>query len=255
VIECPSRVIEKQGKDVLPSQSDDFEGSCQECGHCVAVCPTGALSLDWLRQEDCPEVSPILENDKAEAFLRGRRSVRRFKTKPVEQEKIERLLYTACHAPSAKNSQPWEWIVVNGKDKTNILEGLILDWFKSIVEKQPEAAEALKIPRTIDLVAAGKYNTLRNAPCLIVCHADKNWGWSAEDCTLALSYLELMAPTVGLGATWAGYFMKAYKNYSPLAEALPLPKGHIISGAMMLGYGQFKHLRLPNRKPAVVKWK
>lgn len=255
VEECPARVIEKPDKNVLPFQSDDFDGTCLRCGHCVAVCPTGALSLDWLTPEDCPEAAPMLDADTAETFLRARRSIRRFKNKPVEREKIERLLHVAGHAPSAKNFQPWEWIVINDKAQTEVLDALVLDWMKTVTKKQPQMAEVLKFPRTIDLAAAGKYKTLRNAPCLIVCHADKDWAWSTEDCTLALSYIELMAPALGLGATWSGYFMSAYKTYPPLTKALPLPEGRKIAGAMMVGYGSFKYHRLPNRKPAVVEWK
>lgn len=41
-----------------------------------------------------------------------RRSIRRYKDQPVEQEKIEKLLRAAMQAPSAANQQPWEFIVV-----------------------------------------------------------------------------------------------------------------------------------------------
>lgn len=255
VEECPARIIEKPSKEELPFQADDFDEICLKCGHCVAVCPTGALSLDWLSPEDCLEAAPMLAADAAENFLRARRSIRRFKNKPVEKEKIERLLQVACHAPSAKNVQPWEWIVINDKAQSEIMDGLILDWMKAIVKNQPQVAEVLRLPRTIEMVEAGKYKTLRNTPCLIVCHADKDWGYATEDCTLALSYLELMAPTLGLGATWSGYFMAAHKTYPPLAEVLPLPEGRKITGAMMVGYGSFKYHRLPNRKAPVVEWK
>ena len=41
-----------------------------------------------------------------------RRSIRRFLDKPVEQEKIERILKAGMQAPSAHNMQPWEFVVV-----------------------------------------------------------------------------------------------------------------------------------------------
>ena len=46
----------------------------------------------------------------------NRRSIRKFKNKEVEPEKIERLLRAAMQAPSAANQQPWEFIVVKDKD-------------------------------------------------------------------------------------------------------------------------------------------
>ena len=47
-----------------------------------------------------------------------RKSIRKFQDKEVEEEKIERLLKAGMQAPSAMNSQPWEFIVI--KDKENI---------------------------------------------------------------------------------------------------------------------------------------
>lgn len=47
-----------------------------------------------------------------------RKSIRKFKNKEVEDEKVERLLKAGMQAPSAMNSQPWEFLVVT--DKENI---------------------------------------------------------------------------------------------------------------------------------------
>ena len=48
----------------------------------------------------------------------NRRSIRKYEEKPVEKEKIEKLLRAAMQAPSAANQQPWEFIVV--EDKTGL---------------------------------------------------------------------------------------------------------------------------------------
>ena len=94
----------------------------------------------------------------------------------------------------------------------------------------------------------------RGAPHLIVAHADKNWGFGAEDTALALSYLELYAPTLGLGSCWAGYFYSAVNAYPPLFQALKLPAKHKAFGAVMVGYPAYSYRRLPARKPPVVSW-
>ena len=51
----------------------------------------------------------------------NRRSVRRFSDRPVEEEKLQLLLRAAMQAPSAKNAQPWEFLVVKDKE---VLEAL-----------------------------------------------------------------------------------------------------------------------------------
>ena len=43
-------------------------------------------------------------------------SIRKFQDKPVEPEKIEKLLRAAMAAPSAGNQQPWEFYVVTNRD-------------------------------------------------------------------------------------------------------------------------------------------
>ena len=48
-------------------------------------------------------------------------SVRKYEDKPVEKEKIERVLRAAMAAPSAGNQQPWEFYVVTNKEKIKAL--------------------------------------------------------------------------------------------------------------------------------------
>ena len=45
-----------------------------------------------------------------------RTSIRKYQTKSVEDDKIEKILQAAMAAPSAGNQQPWEFYVA--KDKT-----------------------------------------------------------------------------------------------------------------------------------------
>jgi coenzyme F420-0:L-glutamate ligase/coenzyme F420-1:gamma-L-glutamate ligase len=51
-------------------------------------------------------------SDELHAFLRSRRSIRRYKPDPIPAPVIERILTTAIHSPSANNSQPWRFVVV-----------------------------------------------------------------------------------------------------------------------------------------------
>ena len=72
---------------------------------------------------------------------------------------------------------------------------------------------------------------------------------------IALTYLELAAHATGLGACWAGYFHFACGSYKPLQEALSLPDGHQVHGAMMLGYPKHRFSRIPLRNAPAVIWR
>ena len=49
--------------------------------------------------------------------IQTRKSVRDFLDTPIEEEKIELLMKAAMAAPSAMNSQPWEFVIVESEEK------------------------------------------------------------------------------------------------------------------------------------------
>lgn len=255
--ECPARVIQMDPAEGWPGPVPEAEEFCIACGHCVAVCPTGALSLSWLKPEDCPPVRTelALSAEQAEQFLRSRRSIRTFQDRPVERDKITKLLEITCGAPSAKNSQFWHWLIIEDPAQVRRLTGLVIDWMRAETERNPAQARERGFPRVLAAWKDGDERICRGAPCLILVHGDKTWGYGAEDAALALGYLELFAPVLGLGACWGGYFYTATNSYPPLSEALGLPEEHRAFGAMMLGYPKFKYQRLPRRNSPRVTWR
>lgn len=257
VAECPARVLLMDPETGYPIPTPDFNDYCLKCGHCVCVCPTGALSLDWLGPEDCVSMKQDLTvtPEQAEQFLCGRRSIRVFKEKKVPRTLLQKLLEIACCAPSAKNRQPWHWVVVQEPCEVRRLAAMVIDWMRIIIKKNPEAAEVMGFTRTVAAWDDGHESICRGAPHVIVAHADKEWGFGSEDCTLALSLLDLYATSIGLGACWGGYFYKAVNAYAPLFEALGLPSHHLAFGAIMIGFPKFKYHRIPVRKRPRATWK
>ncbi len=55
------------------------------------------------------------------AAISGRRSIRKYKDKPVKRELIEQVLQAGLYAPSSKNRQPWRFTVTSGKAKKALL--------------------------------------------------------------------------------------------------------------------------------------
>jgi nitroreductase len=93
---------------------------------------------------------------------------------------------------------------------------------------------------------------LRDAPVLIVASAPKEAMNGMVDLTLALSYLELLAPTMGLGTCWAGLLHGALLANPYVKAAVGIPKDHPHHYALMLGYPDVKYYRLPERqKPRI----
>ena len=72
----------------------------------------------------------------------------------------------------------------------------------------------------ICLIAQHRANDpiFRDAPCAVFALADSKYDLSACNCDSAVSYLELALPTLGLGACWAGFAMRA-AQMSPAVKA------------------------------------
>ena len=255
VADCPMGILTLP-KDGTPIPLEDAETLCIDCGHCVAVCPHEALIHRAMGPADCLslESERKLEPKAAERFLRGRRSIRRYKKDPVPRETLRRLIELARYAPSGHNTQPVRWVVVEEPAKVKELAGLTIDWMRWMEANQPEIAALLHLELSIKAWEADIDTVLRSAPHVVVVHAEKNNMLAPQAATLALGYLELAAPALGLGACWAGYFHAAARSFPPLQQALGLPKGHVAQGAMMVGYPKARYFRAPARKDPQIRW-
>jgi len=108
-------------------------------------------------------------------LIRKRRSIRKFKAQPVEQDKLEMLVEAALRAPSSMGNSPWEFIVVTDRP---VLEKLS--------RAKPHGA-----------------TFLQEAPLAVVVCADpeKSGVW-VEDASIAAAFIQLAAESLGLGSCW-----------------------------------------------------
>ncbi|MBS7622600.1 nitroreductase family protein [Candidatus Bathyarchaeota archaeon] len=123
--------------------------------------------------------------------IRARRSVRRYKPRPVEREKLERILEAGRLAPSAANRQPWHFVVVT----------------------DPSVRDELVMAHERDQFFRSTGDLLR-APVVIVACADRKRAWVRRDgeeywkvdVAIAMQNMVLCATEEGLGTCWIGAF-------------------------------------------------
>jgi nitroreductase/NAD-dependent dihydropyrimidine dehydrogenase PreA subunit len=253
---CPAGIIEFRNGE-YPTPVAEAEAVCIRCGHCVAVCPTGSLSHGDMAVEQCPPRQKAfqLTPERCEYFLRDRRSIRVYKDKPVPREDLARLIEIARYAPSGHNSQCAEWLVLDNREELQTLCDIVADWMRWMIGSVPEIALSAHMDKTLKRIEGGQDVVLRDAPALIITHAQEDNRMASSTCTIALTYLELAATSMGLGCCWAGYFNAAATTFPAMKEALSLPRGHQSFGAMMVGYPKFKYHRLPTRRPPDITWR
>jgi nitroreductase len=207
--------------------------------------------------ESCPPLRPEwqLSPEQAEHFLRSRRSIRAYKETPLDPGRLERLIRVARFAPSGHNGQPVRWLVISGHELVRALAGHVVDWMRTTLRHQPRPGRGMGLDRVVSAWEAGKDPICREAPHLVVTHARAVDVTAPSACTLALAYLELAAPSFGLGCCWAGYLHMAALHWPPLQEALSLPEGEAFCGAMLVGVPRYRYYRFPTRREPVITWR
>ncbi len=255
--DCPTGVIRFEGKNSYPQLVPNGEAMCLRCGHCVAICPHGAMDHADVPLANCPPIDKALSLSKPQVvqFLRSRRSVRQFKEQQVEREVLQRLIEIARHAPTGSNLQLVEWVVINGREQLHGIAGQVIGWMRGILKADPEPAAMPYLPVLVKAWDEGADAVLRDAPCLVVAvapEADRN---GMVNLTLALSYLELAAPVFGLGTCWAGLLQGAMMASPALKKAVGIPEEYPNHYPMMLGYAKARYHRLPVRNAPKIAWK
>lgn len=140
----------------------------------------------------------------------NRRSIRKYKTVKIEEEKINLILKAAMFAPSAMNLQPWHFIVINS-------ESIILETIKSVPH-----AEMIK----------------QSGNAILVCgdsSLEKNESWLIQNCSAAVQNILLAAFDLGLSSCWIAVhgMSEVVKN---LKEQFKLPSEIIPVALIALGY-------------------
>jgi nitroreductase/Pyruvate/2-oxoacid:ferredoxin oxidoreductase delta subunit len=245
----PCRMIYfKEGS--YPRQVPGTDEFCMRCGHCVGLCPTGALV-----HKEMPDTPPIEKAQEVSfkqvaQLIKSRRSVREFQDKAVPKEEIERIIDVARYAPTGHNMQEVRWLVINDVAYVRKLSAIGADWLRFIMKNNAQMAEIFK--GIIEQLDAGIDEFLHEAPAVVAAYAGKNNSMHATDCAIALGYFDLAAKSAGLGCCWAGFFYMAAGSYPPMMEAIGLPEGFTPYGALMVGYPEYKYHRIPARKPASI---
>ena len=253
--ECPMAII-KWKKGELPVPADNAPALCINCGHCVAVCPHGALTHKQLAPEDCLAMDKglTLSTVQTEHFLRSRRSIRNFKETPVDKETMAEIIRMASFAPSGHNCQPVNWRVLNGGDIVKEHTALVIDWMKLVRKENPAMAKAMHLEMLIGAWKFGVDTVTRNAPTLVLAQGKESNPMAPQACTIAMAYLDLAAQSFDVATCWCGYFLRAAITYPPLAEKLGKSQGLKTYGVMMAGYPKFKYHRMPTRNAPKISW-
>ncbi|MCP4180802.1 MAG: 4Fe-4S dicluster domain-containing protein [bacterium] len=252
---CPKNIIDVDNNG-YPHLDNNKQVECIKCGHCVTICPVSALALDGMKPECCSNLSDDwrVSSDVIDKFMKSRRSIRAYKKRKIEKEKLEKLIDIARYAPSGLNLQPVKWKIVNDREKLQQMVDLSIDWMKYVIKEKFPWAEALAMQKYVTEYEKGKDPILKGAPAVVIAYGNKKEVRLEKSSTIALSYLELAAYSFDLGVCWAGYFEAILKFCKPVRDMFELSRKDQCTGALMIGYPKYQYKKIPTRKPADIIW-
>lgn len=185
--------------------------------------------------------------------INERKSIRAYLDKPVEKEKLIELLTLASKAPSAINLQPWEIVVVAGKERERLSRillkrmrelqvscapGAVKKLPEEFLRRQRELFEVLSpgIPGGIqfqDFINEGSCN-FYGAPIAIIISIDSAFSSSRlTDIGIFVGYLLLSAHSLGLGTCPIGLITQFQDE---IKEELNIPEQKNVVIGIAVGY-------------------
>lgn len=231
---------------IIDGQIDVLGDRCILCGHCEASCKQNAITINSISFSDKEyKFSLEISSEDMSNYMRSRRSIRKYKENEIPMDILEDIMDTVRFAPSAINIQDTKWTIINGKEKCDKLESLMIDYLKENLKNQTPLAQTLDIKGIIKSYEDGKNPLLRGAPTVIVAKTE-NGPYTDTNATIATTYLELLLPSHKLGSCWAG-FLKMCSEYPPIKEYLKIDDDEHMAEGLMVGYPNEEYCNIPKR--------
>jgi nitroreductase/NAD-dependent dihydropyrimidine dehydrogenase PreA subunit len=278
VKECPLKLFSsnnetgKQGKVTFSNHYDN----CTHCGHCVSVCPHDAILYDAEGKSatfpGIKDLSRLISYDDMLSFLKAKRSVRRYKQKPLSTDDMEAVLTAMQYAPSGTNARSWEYVIITDPGKRNALADEVVSLMKMTKWLfrlkwllypflNPYVRKLVRKPgveKSLDQFFAdsdkGDDYIFFQAPCVVILHSPPYGHLAGNDAGIALTYGMLAAQTRGIGSCWIGFAQEAFYVKKKLKKTFHIPRHHAVNGVMTLGYQAVTYHRTPVRGPLKVEY-
>lgn len=155
--------------------------------------------------------------------IRNRRSTRKYKNEQIGEEELQTIIDAGIQAPSANNSQPWHFTVVQNKEMINFIS----DKSKEVMLQSDNES----------IVNFGKspVNLFYNAPTVIIVSGNEDISSSLVDCSAAIENMLIAAESMGLGTVWIG-LVRFFFTLDVEVEKLKLPNGYKPFYAVAIGH-------------------
>lgn len=249
VHDCIVSLIQLPDDGGVPFISPELEKYCIHCGHCLAVCPTGALVCDGKSADDCEPLGPLPKPDEMIHLIRQRRSVRQWSDRPIDDEILNRLKSALDWTPTGCNAHNLQFVIIDSPAKMELLRKSVYTKLRSRFVNFLCRLFAPKFSRFLDLIMDGQDVVFRDAPAMIFALIPKSAPCADFDPVIALTQFDLCARSFGLGTCWCGFAQGLFDRVPGMKKLLGVPSGCRVGAALLFGWPGVEYHRCTKPEP------
>lgn len=240
VKDCSVKVLEFD-ENKIPRVAQGCEKSCMACQHCLAICPTGALSVFGLNPEDSAPASTV-NPEELLSHIKNRRSIRQLKKENVSPEIMSKLKEMLDFVPTGCNDHRLHFTFVEDYKVMDEYREYVSNKLINLFKKIPSVF-LQKFARNKDRILGGEDIIFRDAPHLLIVSSPVNAPCKDVDPIIALSYFELYAQSLGVGTIWCGLAQFCLNTFPELIKKFKIPKDYKPVYVMLFGPSNIKYAR------------
>ena len=244
VKDCIVSCLELKNDTKVPQFVKGRENNCIKCQHCLAVCPTGALSIWGKNPDESFDLKEFsINSEDVLNLIKSRRSIRQYKPENLDKERMNKLKDMLKYAPTGVNFHNLHFSIVDDievmDDIRNRVNVKLVDFLANpLIKKSFPHIASMR-----DAIKNGHDIVFRGAPHIIVVSTNLKAHCIKEDPLIALSYFDLYAQSMGVGTLWCGFAYYCFKIFPELCEYIEVPDGYRVSYAMLFGVPDVKYSR------------
>ncbi|MFC2060081.1 nitroreductase family protein [Chloroflexota bacterium] len=275
---CPRHIpeVEATGKNKYAMVSSERSQLCTHCGCCAAVCPTNSIKVSGLNPDEFGPIQPLAFNDEQLlVMMKQRRSVRRYKNKPVPRKTLDRIVEAVHLAPTGTGRRTTGVIIIDESEKLRELSELVYQQYERLTKALENPIGRLIVKRNAgekmlrdlqSFVMPGMKwyirwyrngisdEIRRDCPVLMLFHSPVNEPMSGENCVIATTYAEFMAQILGIGACRNDIIPPICNRSHQIREIIGLPNDREVYSGLTLGYSKYNYQRTIPRQVAEIRY-
>ena len=240
--DCIVKIIKRDTEDFpyVPAELDKF---CINCQHCLAICPTGAITCNGVTAAQCPPIGNVPSPENMLNLLRQRRSIRRYKQENLPPEVIAKLRESLAWSATGCNDDSLLFRIIDNKEDMTFFRETATKILCRLIKSKILQILYPNAKRFLFEILNGEDVIFRNAPHMIVCAVRKNAPCKEADPWIALANFDLYAQTFGVGTCWCGFAYYLFKFSRTLRKRLDFPKNYKITSIILFGKPAVKYQR------------